>query len=112
MIDQGEHRALQKSRRIEFHRDPAPNQLHQFQHDVGQTKSHQQFRHVTHFVNLAQHLTFKYRTGSTRQYRRQKQSRPETEDTAERIAEISPQHVKTGVGEIEYAHHAEDQRQA
>ena len=44
--------------------------------------------------------------------RRQNEPGPESDATADLEAEIGAEHVEARVGEIEHAHHAEDQRQA
>src|SRR3546814_10536690 len=46
------------------------------------------------------------------QHRRQDQAGPETEILADLKPEIGPQHVEAGMGEVEHAHHREDDGQA
>ncbi len=45
------------------------------------------------------------------QQRRDDQRRPEADIEADRVGEIGAQHVGAGMGEIQHAHHAEDERQ-
>ena len=111
MVDQGERRALQSFRWLEVEGNAAPDQLHQLQHHIGQAKGDQQLGHMPKLVNPAQAKPLKQRAERTHHQRRQHQRRPEPDPARQRVAHISAQHVKAGMGEVEHAHHAEDQGQ-
>ena len=66
---------------------------------------------MTVLVNSSQTVAFDQSPNPTHQQRRQNEPRPIAYIQADLETKISAQHVKTGMGKIEHAHHAEDQGQ-
>ncbi|MNN72069.1 hypothetical protein D3C81_1880710 [compost metagenome] len=62
-------------------------------------------------MHRAQTVAFHQRAEQADRQRCQDQRRPETDGLADAIREVGPYHVEAGMREIQYAHHAEDQRQ-
>ena len=66
---------------------------------------------MTVLVHAAQHVALDERATATGDERSGDQSGPEADAAAERKTDVGAQHVEPGVGEIEHAHHAENQRE-
>jgi hypothetical protein len=112
VIDQREGRPLEQFGRAEFHGDPSPDQLDQFDDHIGQAEGDQQLGHMAVFVHLAQALALEDGAQGADHQGRNQQGRPESDKLGHGVTDIRAQHVKTGVRKIEHAHHAENQRES
>ena len=63
-------------------------------------------------MHAPQAVALDQRADRADQQRGDDEARPEADAAADLEAEIGAEHVEAGMGEIEHAHHAEDQRQA
>jgi hypothetical protein len=67
---------------------------------------------MTVLVHAAQHLAFKQSTSGTGEDGGQQQRWPKPNDTRQGVSQVSAEHVEAGMGEVQHAHHAEDEREA
>jgi hypothetical protein len=86
--------------------------LHAALDDEHEAEGEQQFGDVAVVMHAPQAPHLDRRPDQRAQDRGQDQRRKETDELADGEGEIGADHVDAGVGEIEHAHHAEDQRQA
>ncbi len=106
-----------KARKVErgghaiIHRPLAPDHLHHFLDHEGEPEREQQLGDVAVPVHVAQSVALDQRADAADQHRRDDERRPEADHLADLEAEEGAQHVEAGMGEIEHAHHAEDQRE-
>ena len=63
-------------------------------------------------MNGAQTVALHQRADATNDKRCDDQCRPEADPLSGLIREIGAQHVEAGMGKVEYAHHAKDERKA
>ena len=109
--DQREGRALQPGGRGEFQRPAPPGQLHGFLYHVGQAKGGEQLGHMPEDMHAPQHPALERGASQPHGQRRERQRGRKAQPARERPACIRAQHVEAGMGEIEHAHEAEDERQ-
>jgi hypothetical protein len=110
--EQREQRAVEFERDLVVDRGLAPDQMHDFLDQEGQAEGEQQFGDMAEAVGAAQAVALDHGADGADQQRRNQQAGPEADPSADLVGEVGAQHVEAGVGEIEDAHHAEDQRQA
>jgi len=111
MVDQREDRALQQLGRPKLDGDAAPDELHQFQNDIGKTEGDQQLRHMAELVHPAKTQALEHGAQGADHQRRDHQRRPEADQTRHGIADVGAHHVEAGVRKVQDAHHAEDERE-
>ena len=107
----GQSRAIEPCCGLKWQRCSPPQQLHQFGQYIGQTKGHQQFRHMTTRLHRPQHPVLKPRPQQAHQRRRQPQRHGKAQTLREAIAHIGTQHVQRRVCKVEHAHQAKNERQ-
>ncbi len=110
-VEQAEGDEIERGRHAIIDGQLAPDHLHDFFDDEGEAEGEQQFRDVAEPMDAAQSEPLDQRADDADEERRDDQSRPEADVPRYLEAEISAQHVEAGMGEIQHAHHAEDQRQ-
>ena len=66
---------------------------------------------MTKGMDPPQAVTLEQRTQCPHAQGRQQERGPETHQLGDAVGEIGAQHVEAGMGEVEHAHHAENQRE-
>ena len=107
-----ERRKIQPFGLAVVHGRASPDELDHFQDQVAQPERDQQLRHMAEMVNPAQAVFLKQRAQDAHRERRDDQPGEIADRLADGVAQVSTDHVKACMREIEHAHHAEDQRQA
>jgi hypothetical protein len=87
----------------------SPDELHDLADDDGHPEGEDQLRHVPEAMHPAEAVSLGRRPQQPDRERSHHQSRPEAGVQRDGVGEVGPQHVEGGVGEVEYAHHAEDE---
>ena len=93
------------------HRQQAPGHLHALLDDQGEAEGEQQLGDVAVAMDAPQPPHLDRRADQPAEQGRDDQGRPEADILADRVGEIGAQHVGAGMGEVQHAHHAEDERQ-
>ena len=94
------------------HREQPPGHLHALLDDEGEPEREEQLGDVTVPVYPAQRVHLDDRAQGPAQDRGDHQRGPEADEPAQREGEVGSQHVHAGMGEVEDAHHREDEREA
>ena len=111
-VEQAKRDEIQRRRNAIIDRQFSPEHLHELFDDERQAEGEQQFGDVAEAVQAAQTVALDQRPDRADGDRRDEEPGPEADPAADLEAEIGADHVEAGVGEVEHAHHAEDQRQA
>ena len=111
-VEQAKRHEIELRRHAVVNRQFAPDHLHQLFDDEGEPKGEQKLRDMAAPVQTPQAVALDERPDHADHQRRQDEAGPEADAAADLEAEIGPEHVEARVGEIEHAHHAEDQRKA
>ena len=106
-----EQREVEQLRHPVGHRQQAPGHLHDLLDDQGKAEREQQLGDVAVAMDAPQPPHLDGRANQPAEQRRDDQRRPEADIGADGVGEIGAQHVGAGMGEVEHAHHAEDERE-
>ena len=108
----GEQRKVQQRRHPIGHRQHAPDHLHAALDDEHHAEGEKQFGDVAIVMDPPEAPDLDGGADQAAQNRRDDEGGKEAEQLAQRERQIRADHVDAGMGEIQHAHHAEDQRQA
>ena len=111
-VEQAKGDEIERGRHAIVDGQLAPDHLHHFLDHEGEAEGEQQFRDMAEPVHSPQSEALDERAERADEQRRDDEPRPETDVPRDFEAEISAEHIKAGMGEVQNAHHAEDQRQA
>ncbi len=111
-VEQAKRHEIQRGRHAIVDRQFAPEHLHDLFDDEGEPESEQKLGDVAEAMQPPQAVALDQRADNADDQRREDEPRPEADPPADLEAEIGAEHVEARVGEVEHAHHAEDQRQA
>ena len=105
----GEQREIERGRHAIRQRQHAPGHLHGAADDEHQAEGEQQFGDMSVVVHAPEPPHLDRRADRAAQHRGQHEGRPEADPVADLIGEVGAEHVDAGMGEVQHAHHAEDQ---
>ena len=107
-----EGREVERGRDAVVDRQLAPDDLHHLLDHVGEPEGEEQLRHVAVPVYVAEPVALDERAAEPDDDRGEDERRPEADVAADLEAEEGAQHVEARMGEVEDAHHREDEREA
>ncbi|GLR93589.1 hypothetical protein ACVMFA_009982 [Bradyrhizobium liaoningense] len=105
-----EGREVKQRRHAIVDRAPAPDHCDDLFDRECEAKGQQQFRDMAMLVRVAQSVALDRHADRADQERGEHESRPEPDPFRQLKAEEGAEHVEAGMGEVEHAHHAEDDR--
>ena len=108
-LERGE---VEELRHPVFHREVAVEQLDQLNNDERQAKGQQQFVGVPVLVYATQEEALDNHPDQSHQHGRKQHRADKADVFLQGVGQVGAHHIKGGMGEIEHAHHAKDQRQA
>ena len=104
-----EQREVEQLRHPVGNRQQAPRHLHALLDQQRQTEGEQQFGDVAVAMDAPQPPHFDGSTNQSAEQGSHDQRRPEADIGADGVGEVGAEHIRAGVGEVEHAHHAEDE---